>query len=70
MPEFKAGPRRWKVDSEMTSCERIWRIVRVNQRNIQFAAQAVNQGGTQPIVAMLAITYADDQRLLLPSSNR
>jgi hypothetical protein len=54
----------------MTSCERIWRIVRVNQRNIQFAAQAVNQGGTQPIVAMLAITYADDQRLLLPSSNR
>ena len=60
MPEFKAGPRRWKVDSEMTSCERIWRIARINQRNTQFAAQAVNQGGIQSIVPVTPIANPDD----------
>ena len=28
VPEFSAGPKRWKVVSEMTNCERIWRMVR------------------------------------------
>src|SRR3972149_2294824 len=29
VPELSAGPRRWNEASEMTSCERICRIVRV-----------------------------------------
>src|SRR5512141_963747 len=28
VPEFRAGPSRWNVDSERTSWERSWRIVR------------------------------------------